>query len=1051
MYPDLAEEWNYEKNGGFTPDMATPGMGRIVWWKCSRNHEWRAIIQSRVRGNGCPFCGNAKVLKGFNDLETTNPELMADWDYEKNKIKPDAVLAGTPKKAWWKCGKCGYSWSSRINSRTKKENPVGCPACAGKVAIVGVNDLETLFPELIKEWDYGKNKELDPSELLPGSSRIVWWVGKCGHNWCSAIVNRTRGKGCPYCAGVKTLPGFNDLSTKYPELLDEWDYLKNNTINVFPENISAHSTQKVWWKCIKGHSYSMRIGHRTNGHGCPYCAGERPIVGENDLGTTNPEIAEEWHPIKNGRLTPQDVMRYTERRVWWLGKCGHEWQSTVAGRVTSKIGCPICNPLGTSFPEQAIFYYVKKIYKDVENRYNYSGIELDLYIESIKTAIEYDGKYYHSGNKKLKNDNKKNLFCKDHGIRIIRVREEGLTNTENAINIIRKKPYLDETLETVIREIIAIIAPNANISIKLNQDQGIIILASSKHNKERSIAVLFPELAKEWDKEKNKPLLPSSVLPNSNRKAWWICPKGHSYNAVISNRTQKGSACPYCSGHKTIVGENDLFTLFPDLKKEWDKNKNQNINPDLVSAGSGIKAWWICPTCGFSWKASICDRTGKDQTGCPACAGKSVWKGHNDLATRYPEIAKLWHYGKNADYPSDYVPGSEKEKWRICSKNHEYKRKICLEVASQVCPLCTNKVIVSGINDLKTLYPNLMKEWDYDKNVDILPEQLGKTSRKKVWWKCGFNHSYQASIESRIVNNSSCPYCSGRKIIPGETDFKSTNPILAMEWDYEKNTVKPDEISKSYNREVFWRCSKGHSWSEMLSNRVRRNTKCPYCCPRRSLTSGVNDLDTMEPKLASEWDYDKNAPLTPKDVMRGSGRKVWWICPKGHSYNSSINMRASQGLGCPYCSGQKVLKGFNDLATTHPALLTEWDFFSNSTVDPREISKGCNKKVWWVCSKGHHYEATVNSRAITGNGCPYCSGHRVWTGFNDIATTHPDTAKEWNIEKNGELTPYMVSAGSNKRVWWRCQICGFEWEAKIQGRCHGSKCPNCKGKGKTFI
>lgn len=128
------------------------------------------------------------------------------------------------------------------------------------------------------------------------------------------------------------------------------------------------------------------------------------------------------------------------------------------------------------------------------------------------------------------------------------------------------------------------------------------------------------------------------------------------------------------------------------------------------------------------------------------------------------------------------------------------------------------------------------------------------------------------------------------------------------------------------------------------------------------------------------------------------------------------------------------------------ALLAEWDYSSNSTVNPHEISRGCNKKVWWVCTQGHHYEATVNSRAITGTGCPYCSGHRVWHGFNDIATTHPDVAKEWIIERNGELTPQMVSSGSNKKVWWHCRVCGFEWEAKIQSRCHGSKCPNCKGE-----
>ena len=84
--------------------------------------------------------------------------------------------------------------------------------------------------------------------------------------------------------------------------------------------------------------------------------------------------------------------------------------------------------------------------------------------------------------------------------------------------------------------------------------------------------------------------------------------------------------------------------------------------------------------------------------------------------------------------------------------------------------------------------------------------------------------------------------------------------------------------------------------------------------------------------LLDEWDYEKNESelgLSPKDVARGSSKKVWWKCEKGHEYEAVIGVKMTQGTGCPYCSGHRVLKGFNDLCTTHPELLKEWNYEKN--------------------------------------------------------------------------------------------------------------------------
>ena len=127
LNPTLAKEWNYEKNKQMKPDMFTPQSNATVWWKCDNGHEWQATIGDRDRGNGCPYCSNRKILKGYNDLAHKRPDLMKRWDFNKNTFSPDTVFPGSGKKAWWKCQECGHEWLAEISSQNKGH---GCPECA---------------------------------------------------------------------------------------------------------------------------------------------------------------------------------------------------------------------------------------------------------------------------------------------------------------------------------------------------------------------------------------------------------------------------------------------------------------------------------------------------------------------------------------------------------------------------------------------------------------------------------------------------------------------------------------------------------------------------------------------------------------------------------------------------------------------------------------------------------------------------------------------------------------------------------------------------------
>lgn len=98
--------------------------------------------------------------------------------------------------------------------------------------------------KLLEEWDYEKNYPILPSHIKPKSNKPRWWVGKCGHEWETSPNHRLNGTGCPYCAGRRALPGFNDLESLNPELAKQWHPTLNGDLK--PSDVTLHSNKKVW-------------------------------------------------------------------------------------------------------------------------------------------------------------------------------------------------------------------------------------------------------------------------------------------------------------------------------------------------------------------------------------------------------------------------------------------------------------------------------------------------------------------------------------------------------------------------------------------------------------------------------------------------------------------------------------------------------------------------------------------------------------------------------------------------------------------------------------
>ena len=302
-------------------------------------------------------------------LLSDNAHLMSEWNWEKNYqngISPDKLSLGSGRKVWWKCAD-GHEWEAVISARNRGN---GCPYCSGRIPIIGVNDLQTVYPEIAKEWDYEKN-DAHPNQVTSRSHKKAWWLCSNGHSYQCTVHHRSYGDSCPYCSNHKVLPGFNDLVTQNPELAKQWNYNKNEGLT--PSDVTVSSGKKVWWVCSNGHEWQSAIYSRNKGVGCPVCSNKSVLQGVNDLMTLNPALTNEWNYNKNGVLLPSMVTPHSGKKVWWVCSKGHEWQASVDHRSNGR-GCPIClTDRRSSFPEQAIFYYLSKKYLGSKNRYKFSN------------------------------------------------------------------------------------------------------------------------------------------------------------------------------------------------------------------------------------------------------------------------------------------------------------------------------------------------------------------------------------------------------------------------------------------------------------------------------------------------------------------------------------------------------------------------------------------------------------------------------------------------------------------------------------------------------
>lgn len=514
----------------------------------------------------------------------------------------------------------------------------------------------------------------------------------------------------------------------------------------------------------------------------------------------------------------------------------------------------------------------------------------------------------------------------------------------------------------------------------------------------------LPNLMSEWDWDKNtaEGLFPERLQHKSNKKAHWVCEKGHKWICTVEKRTS-GQNCPYCSNRRVLIGFNDLATRFPDLIKDWDYEINADIQPTKVHYGSHRSVYWKCSICSYQWKAKIEDRSkGK---GCPLCGKKKRTLSRqatilkNKGGIKNPLLLKEWNYERNTDLtPEQVTEGSGKKVWWKCSKcGYEWEAKILNRNVNKgcACPLCANRVVVKGKNDLATTHPQLAAEWDYEKNGELTPQSITYGSGKKVWWKCHLGHSYQANPLHRTVGGTNCPICnSGRQTSFAEQAFyfyiKKLYPDAINRYtEIFDNRMELDIFIPSIGLAIEY---DGVFWHK---NKSREKIKYQYCQKNNikliRIKEAQSDCWDIADKIyhTDNLDDRKNLQnliifvLQDIELWRGTFMFRYPDVNLERDRNEILNLYHTQQLE-------------NSLEKTHPKLIEEWHYSKNGTLLPSMFQAGSSERVWWKCPTcGNEWRASISHRT-SGTGCNICYRKQNRGG------THPEskTIYQYSLEGN---------------------------------------------------
>lgn len=404
-----------------------------------------------------------------------------------------------------------------------------------------------------------------------------------------------------------------------------------------------------------------------------------------------------------------------------------------------------------------------------------------------------------------------------------------------------------------------------------------------------NLATEFPKLCKEWHSAKNKKL-PQSFMPRSMDKVWWLCSKGHEWQAVIDSRTA-GRGCPYCSGRRASP-EHNFGRTFPEIASEWDTTKNKKT-PDQYTPHSNQKVWWRCLK-GHKYQSQICSRA--SGAGCPKCTNQSSKNELRILTEMMWIFDDVKHRYKIGGYEIDiYIPqfnvGLEYD------GSYWHKNKSAKDLSKQ------QAVSAKGMQIFRVREKPLPKLNKHDLLV-ASQKLLEKDTINKILSEIAPNHKKvdEYLLASKFANEDL--YREYLSYFPSplpQSSLQNVSPKLSSEWHPTKNyPLTAANFSYSSGHKAWWLCNAGHEYEAKISHRYA-GSGCGYCSGRYA--TNKNCLAATHPHLASLWHPTKNGALSPENTKAGSGKSIWWVCNFGHKWQATPNnmKRPTRKSLCPQC------------------------------------------------------------------------------------------------------------------------------------------------------
>ena len=573
-----------------------------------------------------------------------------------------------------------------------------------------------------------------------------------------------------------------------------------------------------------------------------------------------------------------------------------------------------------------------------------------------------------------------------------------------------------------------------------------------------NIAEFYPEILHEWNDSRD----PKKTSLGSGKKINWKCRHGHEWQIApsVRFRNNRVKECPTCKRGPS------LNETHPEVLADW----NDERDPKEFTFGTGKSVSWKCHKCEHEWDVSPNARIKKDRiVGCPSCVGGRIHSdGRNSLAVLHPEIASEWHETLNQPKtPHDVTAKSDFSAWWKCNAcENEWKTNVYNRHVNG-CPYCQlGRLHTDGRNSLATLYPDIASEWHPEKNGSLKPSEIASGYGKKVWWYCDKStcehpHEWESSPNTRIGNQTGCPFCNGNQSFCPCDSIVATHPELVKEI-HPDETVNPEKLVSGSDIRIKWLCNKStceheHSWVTQVKNRAIHGTNCPYCAVPAKVVCECNSFGAIFPEWIEMWS-EKNVGMSPFDFSPHSSKFVWWQCPVSddHLWRGRISdrTRKEQSGGCPFCAGKRV-SITNCLSTTRPKVAAMWHPEKNGDLTPKDVTHGTSKRVWWQCPEGpdHVWKSpvsrisTAHDSEYASNGCPFCAGLKI-SITNRLDLHYPNLVNEWHSVKNKEKNPSDFTSSSNKKVWWKCSTCSNEWKAAINNRT-AKKPRGCSSCAKT--